>query len=427
MVSVTVLYFTVFAFASLFYSKFQAPNTRKTARFLIVVPCFKADDLFDRTLQAIYSQHYDSRSVDILVVSSGNKPITNMKLAQHNLALHIMPEAEYTDVRSWQFAMQNCPPLRIYDLVLIVEAGETFGPAYLLEINEAFQLGSKAIQTHRTYRKRETTSEIMHATFEEINSSIFRMGHVALGFSSGLLGSGMAFEYRWFRDNIGRLPQGSDLKAFEAMVFESRKYVYFLDETRFFSKPQTDEGTSRVLDRSSWMYAQWHALRTHLHLIPRALVTHNTDLVDKIFQWSLMPRIVMMSIISLMCLITPWFWWSMAVKWFLSGVWIVFVYAIATPDYLVNREWEKAYLFAPLLMLKAFFYALPSGWALVFTRKHKDEWRNDLIEQHGKLKEQGEKLLERGGQLVGRGGQIAEDILSHFQLGDTTDAKEEQA
>ena len=395
MVGITVLYFTVFAFASLFYSKFQAPGTRKTARFVILMPCYHADDTFEDTLKSIAAQQYDRRAFDIIVVSCGNKPITNMKLAQHDLALHIMPDEAYTDVRSWQFGIQRCAPLKLYDLVLIIEAGETMEPTYLSEINEAYQLGAKAIQTHRTYRERTTPMEIMIATFEEINSSIFRMGHVALGLSSGLLGSGMAFEYKWFKENIMSLPEGSDLKAFEAMVLNAGKYVDFIDDTRFFSKPQQQKKGLQIVDRSKWMYAQWHALRTHIRQVPHAIFTRNADLFDKIFQWTLMPRIVMMSIITLMCLITPLLWWSMTLKWLITGFWIILVYAIATPDYLITREWERAYIYLPLLMVKALFYALPSGWALTFTRNHKDEWADDLRQHRENIEKKSHGFRKR--------------------------------
>lgn len=419
MVGLTVLYFTIFAFASLFYSKFEAPKTRKTARMLILMPCYKADDIVKQTIDAIKAQRYDMRAVDTLVVSSGNKPITNMKLAQYDLSLHIMPEEGYTDVRAWQYGIERCTPLRLYDVVVIIEAGETIEPTFLTEINEAFQLGSKAIQTHRTYLHRETPKEIMLATFEEINSTVFRMGHVALGLSSGLLGSGMAFEFKWFRDNIGRLPEGSDLKAFEALVFDARRYVDFLDDTRFFSKPHQASNDLQVIDRSGWMYAQWHALRTHIKDIPQALLRHNLDLLDKILQWMLMPRIAMMGIIAIMCCITPLFWWSMALKWVITGFWIVFVYAIATPDYLINRQWEKAYIYAPLLMAKNLFDALPSGWAFHFTRNHKDEWADD-IKAHKK------RIIKGSKTLVDKGGQLASDIISHVNKKTDTPTEESQ-
>lgn len=379
MVGFTVLYLSVFAIASVFYSNFQAPTSRRKARFLILMPARECGDNYEATLKALEAQDYDRRNFDILVVSSGNRPLTNMKLAQHNLSLQIMPEGAYSDLLAWKFGITHSSALRIYDMVVILEAGETVGPDYLTDINEAFQLGSKAIQTHRIIPERKTKSAIISASFEEINASIFRMGHVAMGLSSGLAGSGMAFEYKWFRENIVRLPDNGDLKALEALVLRERKYVDYLDKTIYYAKPEVSV-TSITQKRQGWMYAQWYALRTNIGSLLPALLHRNYDLFDKIIQWMLMPRLAMMSVITIMALVTPFFWWSMTLKWIAIGLWVAFIYAVATPDYLVDKNWERASYHTPLVMLRTFFYALPTGWLYVFARNRKDEWREDIKE-----------------------------------------------
>ena len=48
-------------------------------------------------------------------------------------------------------------------------------------------------------RTKDTNTAVLDAVSEEINNSIFRKGHTRLGFSSGLSGSGMAFEYDLFK------------------------------------------------------------------------------------------------------------------------------------------------------------------------------------------------------------------------------------
>ncbi|MBO4906341.1 MAG: glycosyltransferase [Bacteroidaceae bacterium] len=425
MVAFTVLYFTVFAFASLFYSKFEAPRSRRSARFLVVVSARMADEIIFNTIEALNKQTYDHKNFDIVVVSYGNTSLTNMKLAQHRLHLLIMnKDAEFSDVLAWQHAIQHCPPLRIYDMVVILEGGETMDATYLQDINEAFQLGSKAIQTHRSTRQLDTPRAIMAATFEDINSCIFRMGHVALGMASGLLGSGMAFDFRWFKEHIMQLPEGSDLKDFEAAVLQDRKYVDFLDDTFFYNKPIQFRGGIRTTERSGWMYAQWSALRRHIRQLPMALLHHNYDFADKIIQWMLMPRVVMMAIIAIMSVITPLFWWSMAIKWIVTGFWIVFIFAVATPDYLINRKWEKAYRHAPMLMVQTLFFALPAGWIAIFVRNHKDEWQDDMKRHTDRLVQQGGKLVQQGGKIVQQGGKLVQQASKLVQ-NEATDRKEE--
>ncbi len=429
MVAITVLYLTVFAIASLFYSKFEAPRTRRQARMLVVMPMYRADDIFQNTIDALERQDYDRRKFDIVAVSHSNRPLTNMKLAQHQLFQLIMPlDSPYSDVRSWQYAIEHCPPLRIYDVIVILEAGETIPNDYLSDINEAYQLGSRAIQTHRSTQQLDTPRAIMAATFEDINSSIFRMGHVALGMASGLLGSGMAFDFRWFKDNIGKLEEGADLKDFEALVLQDRKYVDFLDDTFFYNKPAQFRGGIHTTERSGWMYSQWRAFRRHARMMPSALFHHNYDLADKIFQWMLMPRVVMMAIIGIMCILTPMFYWSMSLKWIITAFWVMFIYAVATPDYLINRKWELAFAHAPKLMVQTLFYALPAGWITVFVRNHKDEWQDDIKQRADRLAQQGGKIFQQGGKIVQQGGKMAQQGAQMIKSADKyADKKEEEA
>ena len=55
------------------------------------------------------------------------------------------------------------------------------------------------------------------AAFEEINNSIFRRGHVALGLSSAISSSGMAFDFNWFKKNIMSAKTSYDEKELELL------------------------------------------------------------------------------------------------------------------------------------------------------------------------------------------------------------------
>ena len=68
----------------------------------------------------------------------------------------------------------------------------------LLKINDAYYSGCNAMQTHRIAKRRDTNIAVLEAVSEEINNSIFRKGHTGLGFSSALIGSDMAFDFKIF-------------------------------------------------------------------------------------------------------------------------------------------------------------------------------------------------------------------------------------
>ena len=78
------------------------------------------------------------------------------------------------------------------EAVAILDADNLAGREFIARMNDALDSGIQAVQAHRTAKNRDTDTAILDAASEEINNSIFRRGHVALGFSSALIGSGMA-------------------------------------------------------------------------------------------------------------------------------------------------------------------------------------------------------------------------------------------
>jgi cellulose synthase/poly-beta-1,6-N-acetylglucosamine synthase-like glycosyltransferase len=74
--------------------------------------------------------------------------------------------------------------------------------SFLQDIADAFDNGMEVVQAHRIAKNTDTSVALLDACSEEINNAIFRKGQVAVGFSANLIGSGMAFKYSWFKDNV---------------------------------------------------------------------------------------------------------------------------------------------------------------------------------------------------------------------------------
>ena len=66
----------------------------------------------------------------------------------------------------------------------------------------------------------------------------------------------------------------------------------------------------------------------------------------------------MVGIIILMSLILPFIYLTLALKWWVLGSIALFIFAIATPDYLVDEMWDKTFLRAPLVTF----------WGIISTR-----------------------------------------------------------
>ena len=97
-------------------------------------------------------------------------------------------------------AMKRLPP--DYDSVIILDADNIMEKDFITRINNSINLGYKSIQAHRTAKNQNTPFAVLDTISEEINNQNFRKGHWIVGLSSALIGSGMAFDYKLFRDYI---------------------------------------------------------------------------------------------------------------------------------------------------------------------------------------------------------------------------------
>ena len=112
-----------------------------------------------------------------------------------------------------------------YDMIVVFNSDNRVVPNALHLLNNAYYSGCDSIQAHRMTENLTTSTAVLAAAGEEINNNIFRKGHTKLGFSSALLGSGMAFDFEMFH-RISPTLEGSDLaKAVEIKLLEENIYT----------------------------------------------------------------------------------------------------------------------------------------------------------------------------------------------------------
>ena len=351
--ALTVAYMTVFSIAAMFGKRSKIKAAKIQKRFIVIIPAYKADHVVEKTVKAILGQTYPQRLFDVVVISDHQSELTNFKLAQYPITL-LTPNFKYsTKGKSLQYAIKNLPEFKIYDIVVILDADNLVLPEFLDDINNAYQdSGTKAIQAHRMSKNRDTASAQLDATFEEINNTIFRRGHIAMGLSAATAGSGMAFDFQWFQANINKIDAAWEDKQIEALLMRQHIFVdYFDDILVFDEKTRATDDFNR--QRRRWATTQFHMIMSNIHYLPSALFNKQYDLIDKIFQWMLIPRTVMMGIIVLMGAILPFVYMTLALKWWFLFGFVLFVFAAATPDYLVKKKKKKAFLKSPLIMLSS--------------------------------------------------------------------------
>ena len=348
LVAVTVLYLGIFAVASLINKSHESPRTKKQNRFVVLIPSYKQDAVIEQAVISILSQAYPQRMFDVTVISDHQDEMTNMRLAQYPITLLTPNFEESTKAKSLQYAILNLPEFKIYDIALVLDADNIVEQDFLAKVNDAFETAAtKAIQMHRISRNRDTTVALLGAIFEEINNAIFRRGHINVGLSSALAGSGFAYSFAWFKTNVMKARTAGEDKELEALLLRQEIFIDYFDDIYVYGEKKR---TTAKLNqqRGRWALEQFHNFIRNIKFLPGAIFRKQYDLADKIIQWMLIPRTTMMAIILFMSFVLPFIYMTLVIKWWILGALALFIFALATPDYLVSEMWEKTFLRDPL-------------------------------------------------------------------------------
>lgn len=352
LVTLTVLYVTFFSFVSLINKQHAVPKAKKQNRFIILIPSYKNDKVIVQTVASILSQNYPQRLFDVAVISDHQSEMTNMQLAQYTVTLLTPNFEKSSKTKSLQYAILNLPSFKIYDVVVLLNADDLVMPEFLEQLNDAYEAaGTKAIVVHKLPRNRDTSSARLSTIFDEISNNIFRRAHINIGLSSALMGSGVAYEFEWFNKHIMKVRSATEDKDLEAMLMHQRYYVDYFDDIYVYNekKREVEEFNKQ---RGRWITDQIRSLAKNIRFLPVAIFNKQYDWADKIIQWMLLPRSILFAIVFVMCLTLPFIYLTLAFKWWIvTAIWGLSL-ALATPNELVDKNWDKDFITLPIVTFR---------------------------------------------------------------------------
>lgn len=345
--SLSVGYLFLFAIASKFYRRRKYAQAEKMNRFAVLFPAYKEDKVIIQSVTSFLEQDYPKDKYEVIVISDHMENATNEALSQ--LPIRLI-KATYTDsskAKAMSLAM-DVTEHGHYDMVVVMDADNLTTPQFLQEMNKARNAGLKAIQAHRTAKNTNTDVALLDAVSEEINNSLFRKGHVAMGFSSALIGSGMALDNDWFRYNVKRLQTAGEDKELEMLLLKDRIYIEYLEDLYVLDeKVQKKEGIQN--QRRRWFASQVGSLLNALPHFPKAFFTGNFDYCNKVIQWMMLPRIILIFLIGVITLSATVISPASCLKWWYLSLWLLFTLCLVIPGRLYNRNLLKAVLQIPIL------------------------------------------------------------------------------
>ena len=352
---IAVLYLFVFALYSKKKAAYTYQKANKKYRYAILFPAYMEDNVIIESVQSFFKQNYPRSLYDVIVISNQMSEETICQLQKTTAFVCPINEPISTKINALKEAINYIEQESLsYDMIVILDADNVVQPSFLEKINDAFYSGCSAIQTHRIAKNRDTSTAFLDAVSEEINNSIFRKGHTRLGFSSGLSGSGMAFEYDLFKEMIQGIDDIGEDKHMERKLLLQNIYIEYLEDV--YTYDEKVRGKKDFYNqRRRWLVTQFDNLSSGMSQLPGAILRGKWDYCDKLFQWMMPPRILLLGFVTLIaCLLSitdillSFKWWGLLL---LIGI----TFSLAIPDYLVDKQLKKAIISLPVLFLLMFF------------------------------------------------------------------------
>ncbi len=379
--SVSTLYIFVFAVAGFFYRQPEYSRNPKMRKIAVLIPGYKEDDVIVDVARAALKQDYPSSLFDVVIIADSFQPETLTELRTLPIKVVEVKFEKSTKSKALNKAMEELS--NDYEIAVILDADNLMALDFLSKINASFEYNYVAVQGHRAAKNMDTAFAILDAVSEEINNHIFRKGHRALGLSSAIIGSGMAFQYQFFKDMMATVKAvGGFDKELELIMLKAGFTVNYLhDAIVLDEKIQKAEAFSN--QRRRWLSAQILYFKKDMTASIKALITKgNVDYFDKAFQFMQPPRILLLGamlilgivFIALNLLIGIPGWMNIA--WAISAGLCVLAFVFSIPRSFYTTETLRA------------LQSLPKGMLLMFLSLLKIKGANKqfIHTKHGAVK-----------------------------------------
>ena len=292
-------YIFIFAFAGIFGYKANQKPAKKMRKIALLIPGYKEDAVIVEVAKKATEQDYPHDKYEVIIIADSFQQSTLKKLAELPIRVIEVSFEKSTKSKALNKAMETIGDH--YDLACILDADNIMYPDFLTKINQAFEKGFLAVQGHRIAKNLNTNFAVLDAISEEVNNHLFRRGHRVLGLSSALIGSGMAFDYAFFKGIMQEVKAvGGFDKELELRLLQAKHKIEFVDDALVMDeKVQKTEVFEN--QRKRWLSAQFvYFGRYFFPGIKGLFLKGNIDFADKVYQMVQPPRILLLGLVTIL-------------------------------------------------------------------------------------------------------------------------------
>lgn len=286
-------YIFVFSLAGYLSREKEESRTVATSRkFAVLIPGYKEDAVIVDVAKKALQQNYPKACFEVVVIADSFEPTTLSQLKAMPIRLVEVDFEVSTKSKALNEAMKRIG--NGYDVALVLDADNVMEPDFIEKVNRSFSEGFKIVQGHRVAKNTNTSFAILDAISEEVNNHIFRKGHRALGLSSALIGSGMAFEYKFFKRTMAEVEAvGGFDKELELKLLRDGEKIEYLHHALVYDE-KVQKASVFANQRKRWLSAQFiYFKRFVVSGIVQLFSKGNVDFFDKVYQMIAPPRVLL--------------------------------------------------------------------------------------------------------------------------------------
>lgn len=344
-------YSLLFSVAGIFYQTRIFKATSHHSKIAVLIPSYKEDSVIVGVAKQALQQSYSKSNYDVIVIADSLQTETLKKLRELDIVVHQVHFDKSTKVKSLQSVLNT---YSTYDIAVILDADNVMDPAFLIKINSYFNDGWKAIQGQRTAKNRNTSFAVLDGISEAIANHINRQGSIALGLSSPIIGSGMAFDYTLLKNTLNTIDSvGGFDKELQLKILESGTKIYYAKDAIILDEkvdnPEVFENQRKRWMSSHYIYFKKFFTKGIINLFKGNLSIFNIAILyniqlPRMMNLGLLTIVATLAILARNFLALPFWYWSL----------LLFVYALSFVLAIPSSYFNKSFFIALLTAPKAF-------------------------------------------------------------------------
>ncbi|MBT1688365.1 glycosyltransferase [Dawidia soli] len=301
---ILLVYFGFVVFHNFFFSAisfiyredgFYKGPVNKHSRIAVLIPSYKEDGVIISTAELAVRHNYPPEAFTVFVIADSLQPATVQALRQTGATVFEVSFEKSTKVRALQYALAR---MEGYDIAVVLDADNVMKEGFLAKVNHAFNNGFRNLQGRRVAKNSDTPMAYLDSISEAINNQIFRKGYNAVGLSSSLIGSAMAFPFQPFRDNINAMDSvGGFDRELHLRLLAQKQRIYYLESAEVYDE-KTRQAEAFSNQRRRWLSSQFVYLQRNFGKGVRQLL--KGDFV--FFEASVLSNLLLPRILTLGCL-----------------------------------------------------------------------------------------------------------------------------